>query len=760
MYWLKGYLVKGGGVVMKIKIKRHNYINLKLIPNNSIRNNNTYKLARTIATLYRNLTESFKKVEDGYIYYCNCKVSYFVDIGRNKADFYLVIPEDFKTIFVEKISEVWNNVTIEEVKKLPDYKGAIRHFLIYKNEDALSLNVDKRANKLLESNLNLIEVLQEEDKVGIFYNFMPCSQHSWNNEYKETIQKYNEGFPIEKNKISFIYLLKLLFVVINNLFDDLSCILGDKKEKKGGIINIRKKELSESTINKGTDIVLNTQIITMSKSEDKIRQENNARSINQSFDTISEDNLLVVQKMKKEINYYNKDFGVSVNKISANECNNFLCLPGRELLERYPKITKVQTQETEIPKKLSKGAICIGENIYRGNKQKAYLSSDFDLQMLALVVIGPNRAGKSKLLANIAKNAIDNGECVIIPDYIGSCQLSEEITEVIPKVLEIRCDDYENFQGLGYNEVPKVDNPFIKYKNAKEQTALLMTLVDSINSDDASFTARMSKYFEAASLTVFLNNGSIKDVFSVLMNFKIRKQFINKIPEEQKEMMQEYVDYLNELDQIEKGKIVGTRTHLITGAIDRLQRLKINAYLEQMLKIGTENNINLVEEIQKSQLIVIKMPQRMFLTDNEKDIYVTYWLTKIWLALQIREEQIRDRNKMLKVNLIIDELYQVNNAEKFLTKKLSQLPKFNLKPIISCHYLNQIKIIREELRSANASYMLLSGCDKKNFKELESELYPFLEEDLLNLKRYNSLNLIKYEGGYARFITKLPNPLK
>ncbi len=35
------------------------------------------------------------------------------------------------------------------------------------------------------------------------------------------------------------------------------------------------------------------------------------------------------------------------------------------------------------------------------------------------------------------------------------------------------------------------DNPFIQYKNAKEQTALLMTLVDSINSDDASFTARM-----------------------------------------------------------------------------------------------------------------------------------------------------------------------------------------------------------------------------------------------------------------------------
>ncbi len=153
------------------------------------------------------------------------------------------------------------------------------------------------------------------------------------------------------------------------------------------------------------------------------------------------------------------------------------------------------------------------------------------------------------------------------------------------------------------------------------------------------------------------------------------------------------------------------------------------------------------------------MPQRMFLTDNEKDVYVTYWLTKLWLSLQIREQQIRNRKKMTKVNLIIDELYQVNNAEKFLTWKLSQLPKFNLKPIISCHYLNQIRIIREELRSANASYMLLSGCDKKNYTELESELYPYKEEDLLSLKRYHSLNLIKCNEGYGKFITKLPVPI-
>ena len=431
------------------------------------------------------------------------------------------------------------------------------------------------------------------------------------------------------------------------------------------------------------------------------------------------------------------------------------------MLERYNFIEKTQTQETEVPGDLREGVMCLGESIFKGSSQPAYLSNDFDYRMLSLVLIGPNRAGKSKFLANIARDAIHAGECVVIPDFIGSCQLSEEIASVFPKekVLRIKCDNYATMQGLGYNEVPPSNDPFRQYKNAKEQTALLMTLIDSINAEDANFTAKMGRYMESASLAVFLAGGSINDVFSVLMNHKKRKEFVENIPPSQATNMEEYVDYLLELDNVEKGKVVGTRSHYITGAIDRLHRLKVNAYLEMMLKKGIKNNVNLVKEMQKNQLIVIEMPQRMFLTDNEKDVYVTYWLTKLWLSLQIREQQIRNRKKMTKVNLIIDELYQVNNAEKFLTWKLSQLPKFNLKPIISCHYLNQIRIIREELRSANASYMLLSGCDKKNYTELESELYPYKEEDLLSLKRYHSLNLIKCNDGYGKFITKLPVPI-
>ena len=68
---------------------------------------------------------------------------------------------------------------------------------------------------------------------------------------------------------------------------------------------------------------------------------------------------------------------------------------------------------------LKEGVICIGENTFRGQKQKAYLSADKEYRNCALVTVGPTRAGKTTLLSNIAKDAVDNNECVILFDFCG-----------------------------------------------------------------------------------------------------------------------------------------------------------------------------------------------------------------------------------------------------------------------------------------------------------------------------------------------------
>ena len=57
--------------------------------------------------------------------------------------------------------------------------------------------------------------------------------------------------------------------------------------------------------------------------------------------------------------------------------------------------------------------------------------------------------------------------------------------------------------------------------------------------------------------------------------------------------------------------------------------------------------------------------------------------------------------------------------------------------------------------------MLLAGSDKINHKLLSEELSPYDAEDLLNLERFYSLNLVPDEKGILTpFITKIPPKIK
>lgn len=771
-----------------IQVSRPDYAYLRIIPNNAVRNQGTDKIARAIASLYKSALANIRIEEHKlikafgrefilgtrYRYTLPAKVAYYIYMEQRKAEFYFIIPRQHFGFLREKMSDVWGAVTIEEVEDLPQFgPKAARYELTYEKEDPLSLAVDRRSNDLLTSNLNAVELLEEGDKLGVFYNFIPSSQISWRHLYRATINKVNHRLPVERNKMGFSYAAKYVLSAGNALFREIAESLGSSRKATAGGTDFLEglidrlhgsQRISQNTTKKANGTILDTQIVIMAESSDSLRQRNAARSLAQSFDTISDDNQLQYRPFRKQFDFTDRDIRAGKNKVGDQEAQNFIALAGRELLERYKFMDRVETQETEVPDDLKTGAMCIGENIFRGNAQPAYLSTDREFQQLLLVLIGPTRAGKSTLIGNLSRDAISAGECAIIFDFVGQCELSKEVAAAIPreKTMVIECGDFKKLQGLGYNEVGVSADPFECYDNAKKQTTQLLTLINSINADETRLSAKMQRYLAAAALVTFIGGGSIRDMFDCLQDHEVRQRLIRAVPRAQHENLKKYIKSLGELDEYNKAgdTVVGTKETFIVGIIDRLNQLEQNAYMEKMLDKGTAGNVDLVKEMQKNQLICIRMPSDMFGTDAERDVYTTYWSTKIWLALQMRSKQLSgDRSKYVKVNLIIDELYQVRHTEEFMRSKISQYAKFGLKPIISAHYLNQIRHIRDELRSANASYMLIAGCDKKNYDELKSELYPYQEEDLLKLPRYHSLNLIKNKDGYARFITKLPKPL-
>ena len=762
-----------------IKIKRPTYIYIKITPHKSTRNYNSNSIAKAIAGTYKAINKRIKRDRFKYIIETNFKISYIIDIQNNNANFYFLVPKLCLNSILEKIKEVWSKATVEVLEE--SIKGfgdnAVYYSLNYKKEDALSLEVDRKTNEPLNSILSVMEVMQEQDRVTIIYNFMPNSQANWKEQYKTTMQKITEKKSIDKNVMTFDYIVRNGVLALINLLDSLMNVIGDfvganttgtQESLYTSIMGVleRQDELSIATKKKKEATVINTQILVVG--EGTSQAEQNVINTCQAYSSIDQDNELTYKKLKKKnrpkIHDYN--FNVDYNIFSAEEVGNFLQIPGRVLLNQFG-IKHIKTEESKVPKELQTGIFNIGTNTFKGQTQKAYLSTDKNYKNLTLAIIGPTRAGKSELLGNLCENAIDNGQSVIIPDFCGQCELSQGIIKRIDrsKVINISCGDFEELQGMGYGDLTsKSDKPIERYNALKVQSQQVKTLINCINSDSL-LEPRMERYLICASLITFSSGGPLKDVFEVLQDHKKRREYINKVPQDIKTHLDKYICMLEELDEWSRAtkdcpaEVIGTKYSFIQGILNRVNKLDQNTYIEMMLEKDCSNNINLAEEMQNGKLIVIQMPETMFNTEEEKDIYCTYWLTKIWGALQIRFANIPIEEDRTQVNLIYDELYQVPRTQEFLRLKINQIAKKTCKPIISCHSLEQVKYIRPELKSANTSYMLISGCNKDNYNELKEELQPYELDDLLNLQPYHSLNLIKCDDGWSTFITKLPyNP--
>lgn len=763
------------------EIRKPTYQYLKLIPDSSIRNYNSSAIANAMALMYKDIFHIIKRENKKIVYETNFKLSYMIDITKTEVGFYFIVPTFHLERIKEKIRNTWKRCTIEEIKEIKPFKEeAVKYQLYNAREDALSLAVDKKNNDPLNALLNIVEIMSEDDRMAIFYNFVPCNQGNWKSSYKRTIDKLQEGKPVDRD-VTPGFVVKSVFAFINDILSEaINMIFGNESKKKNtdlGFLEaamgiVKNYNLTPATEKKKNANIIDTQIMVLSEAVDTNKAESNAITLCQNFNCIAEDNELKfkpIKEDKKRNVWYVDDFkiaGAETSKFSIDECSNFVQLPGRELQDRFGMIKKINTMETEVPKDLQQGAKCIGTNTFKGTKTKVHLSSDKDFSKLCLAVIGPTRSGKTTLLGNLAKDSINNGESVIILDYIENCGLSEDIKAMIPndKILEVNLSDTNNLQGMGYNEaIIETDDIFKKYEMAKKQTAQVLTLINSINVGNSDFTPRMERFLESACIVAFIQNKAVRDILRILEDFRYREECIKTIPKDMEIKLQKYVNYLRELDEWSKAtkenpsEKIDTKINLISGVLDRFNKLSKNVYMEEMLARDIKDNFNLLKEMEKNKAIFIKLPEDCFATADERDIMVTYWLSKIWLAAQVRASMIPDRYKRKTVTVITDEIAQLEASEELVGSKLDQCAKFAVKFVLSTMYINQLRI-RDKLRTANTSYMFISGAEKSNFKELKEEFeqFGFQLEDMLKLKRYHSLNYIKYEEGYWAGITELP----
>lgn len=741
------------------EIKKPVYEALKIIPHSGIRNYNSSDIAKMINSMYTSITRSIKRIERKLVVETSVKCSYIIDITKEDVSFYFLVPKQYKQMARQKISGVWPKATIEDAN-IPIITGSniTTYQLNYKNMDAFSLKVDKKDNSMLNNVLNVLDIMESDDRVSICYNFLPYRSTNWKHVCQKTHEKYINGESITKT-LAFesigTIVLNAIITIIGGLLEGLSSDIskGSPLDQLRIILGNKKREISDLSIKKSNLPAIETQIAIVSSSNNADRSQGNALSTCQAFSTLDADNELIYKK-SKNINLLDyRYYGVESIKASVDECQNFLQLPGRELLEKH-KIGHNNVLETKVPEELQKGYIKIGKSTYKGNTVQTYFSSDKEIANLPVVLLGPMGAGKTFQNLQYAKDVITANEGLIVIDYIKNCDLANKIEAITPKdrLIVLDMSQETSLQAFAYNEYKvQGDTPFERIESSNLHQQQVTALIDAVYKGEP-LSGQMRKYFTSAADIVLINdNMSLKDVIRCLEKHEARREFIDKIPDNYLPYLEDQVDTLRQLDDIDKqGNIVGTKYSKIEHIMDRINSLREDIRMRMMFNKPATDNLNFVEAMDQGKVILIKMKADKFRSEHVRNVLVTFFISKIWLACNIRGAR---QDRPLRYHLQLDEIFQAPTAYGPLSNILRECRKFQLRLVFTAHQLDDLKELNDGLKSAGASYVLMQKTDKQNFKYLEQEFaqHGFTVNDLLNLKQHHSLNLISYSGGYAAY---------
>lgn len=736
------------------------YSIIQLIPTKSNRNNNTEQIASLINKMFKQSSKYIRQEGKRLIIEQNPKVSFYIHIKKQSVKFYFIIPKAYLNQFKVKFKEIWKSIEIKEVDNIPiDVNNCTKFDLHYKFDDSLSIAVDKRNNDLLNSNMSIVDILEENEEVGIFYNFIPTSEKESNyfrtNTYPKAIQRFKNGDNLKKSKNIKDYSVILLKNLITGINDLLNCLLNVSQNSQL-IINPLQLETSPSTKRKVEKAIAQSQAIILAKSNEKSREKELGTTLANSFKVINDNNELIINEITKNIDIKKTIINhVNVNKTTIEECSNFISMPSLEVINQFKMIEHNKCLELKAPKCLEGGVIRIGTVKNKENKQDVYYSMDEQMKRLGRVLLGSMGSGKSYYMQNMATDIIKDGRGLVVIDYIDKCQLSDNIKKITPKdkIIEINFNDPKQVQSFNFNELTfnESDDIYYKVNIAMQKAEQMQLLLDSINDDNSKLTPRMLRYFYAAATVVYYKNvnASFKDIINILKYPPRRAELIENTPD----VLIEEIEDLKDLDKIDSKGRVENYDSKVDGILDRVSWLKTNLYTKLAFNKEANNNINFVEVLKENKVILIKIPEQYFKSRMIRNVIATYFLNKVWISKQI--------DSSTHTELFFDEIHQCYNCQLLMQNILVECRKFNLTPTLALHYLDQLTSkCKNSVLASGSSYLLLQGCDVKAFKELSTyfEKDGYSEIDLAELDRYNALCLIKNEEqGYSSFICKLPS---
>ena len=136
------------------------------------------------------------------------------------------------------------------------------------NENAFSLSIDKRSNRVIANILNVTDMLSDGDELFILCNIMTSRQLNWKNVCQTSHNKYVHSEPITKNygpKEIASCVIREVFKSVDGLISpDAKLANGSVLEQIRIAIGYRNKTISEASLNKISADVITGQIAVTS----------------------------------------------------------------------------------------------------------------------------------------------------------------------------------------------------------------------------------------------------------------------------------------------------------------------------------------------------------------------------------------------------------------------------------------------------------------------------------------------------------------
>ena len=719
------------------------------------------------------------------------KFYFDIELTKNQTSFYLTIPQNLEDIVINKAKTIWDKANIHEENLAFNIKEETTELaeLVLKDFNFKSLSTDKGDLYPLTNIMAITKVLNDEETIRISVCFEPLKRTNWISKSHDEFKQFKRGKRVDREINKTEQLIKLGVKSAETLLNYyteyqmlifeavLGTVIPDNDEEKKQIINInlnnegatlnKAEGVSSQTTYKRSAEAFMTRILILSDSKDKQRRKSAILMVSNAFKDLSGDNELIMRfcdhKYVKEILKRNFD-GSNECILCDREVAKLIQLPQVTLQTLY-NIENIDTREVELPTETLTGKIRVAD-VRLNSKNKTvttYFSEDVKKVSFTNVVIGPEGCGKTTQIKRIAKECSWNGYSNILIDFVEDNKLAKEVMEGIDheKTIILRIGDKGFIPALAYNEVSKLItedlDDWMKIHYASMIAEQVEYLVNSITSTvTGELSDAMVRLLNAACRIVFVKpNSTIGDVFDVLLRHDKRLkavEYAKNIYDKDSNLFYE-LDSINEYDKTGK-KITGTKmtNRSLEGVLSRFTQLTKVPFLEAMLKakIDTEQDLN--KWIQEGKSVFIMVPQNLFPNPKTRDIITTYFITRIWLAAQIRE----DNSNARLCNLIFDEVHQMPNTASFIAQHVNEFRRHRLGLTISCHYLAQFRELEEAMLSKRTNYLIIQGTQKDNVKKLAEEIAPFTLEDLTKLKQHEAICSINYPSGRYNFIGSLP----